>query len=142
MIAAIDLIEMGDGVDGGEEATVEPTASLQDEFGHGVGHVRLAVGRLDVLQDPATIALRHQLEAEDTILGQVHVGGEDARIGAVHLLAEEVLLQRAFAELVVLQRDVPVRGEGAGQDGDIPEERLEGLVEDVRDLVLEVLGGD
>jgi hypothetical protein len=64
------------------------------------------------------VALGDELEAEDAVLGQVHVGGEDAGVAAVQLLARKVLLQGPLAVLVVLQRHVAVRREGTGQDGD------------------------
>ena len=127
---------------GSEERPVQPPSPLRDQLRNLVWHIRHRVRALHVVQNPRPAALAHKLPAEDTILRKVHVRREDVRARAVHLLAKEILLQRAFAELVVLQRDVAVRGEGAGQDRDVPKERLEGLVEDVRDLVLEVLGGD
>ena len=142
MVAAEDGETVGEGVDGGEEAPVQPSSSLQDQLRHGVGHVRLGLGRLDVLQDPVAAALGDELEAEDAILGEVHVGREDAGVGAVHLLAGKVLLERAGAGLVVLQRHVPIGREGPGQDRDEAEGRLQRLVEDVAHLVLEVLRRD
>ncbi len=57
-------------------------------------------------------------------------------------LALEVLAQRAVACLVVLQCVVSVRAESTGQHGDVPEHALQGLVEDVGELVLKVLRGD
>ena len=142
VIAPADLVEVHNGVHGREEAAVQPAAALQDELGHAVRHVRLAVGALDVLQDPAAVALAHELEAQDAVLGQVHVGGEDARVGAVHLLAREVLLERALVRLVVLQRHVAISRERAGKHRDEAKGRLERLVEDVAHLVLEVLRRD
>lgn len=52
------------------------------------------------------------------------------------------MFEWALAIDVVLECDVAVCAEGAGQDGDVPEDGLEGFVEDVGDFVLEVLGGD
>ncbi|KAG6823132.1 hypothetical protein H0H92_011284 [Tricholoma furcatifolium] len=58
----------------------------------------------------------------------------------MHLLVEEVLLQRPFT--VVLERNVPVCGERAGEDKYVPEGRLKQLMEDIAHLVLEVLRHD
>lgn len=46
-------------------------------------------------------------------------------------LSLEVLLERPFSHIVVLERDVAVGGEGSGEDGDVAEDGLEGLVKDV-----------
>lgn len=57
-------------------------------------------------------------------------------------LALEVLAQGPVARLIVLQRVVAVRAQGAGQHGNVPEHALERLVQDVGQLVLKVLRGD
>lgn len=139
MVAPEDLVAVGDCIHRREETAVEPPPSLQDKFRHAVGHVGFSGRGLDILQDPSAVALCHDLEAEDSILGQIHVRREDARVGTVHLFTLEVLLQRALAVLVVLQGDISVRRERTGKDGDEAESGLEWLVEDVADLVLEVL---
>jgi hypothetical protein len=118
------LVEVDDGVDGGEEGAVQPATALENQLGRRVGHVGLARRRLDVLQDPVAVALGDELEAENTILGEVHVGREDARVAAVQLLAGKVLLQWTQAVLVVLQRDVAVGREGTGQDRNEAKGRL------------------
>ncbi len=43
----------------------------------------------------------------------------------MHLLSQEVLLQRAFPGSVILQRDIPVRTESARQHRDVAEDGLE-----------------
>lgn len=47
------------------------------------------------------------------------------------VLSLEVTRQRPVTQLVVLERDVAVGGEGTGEDADVAEDGLEGLVEDV-----------
>lgn len=73
------------------------------------GYIRLTRGSLDILQDPLFTALRHQFPAQNTVLGKVHVGGEDVRILTVQRLALEVLAQRTMACVIVLQGVVTVR---------------------------------
>ena len=48
------------------------------------------------------------------ILCEVHVGSEDIGAGAMHLLSQKVLMQRAFTRNVVLQSDVPICTECTG----------------------------
>lgn len=108
MAAPIDLVPVSKSVDRGEETTVQPTSSLQNKVGHFRRHIGLSGGRLDILQNPGTVALRYQLETKDAVLGKVHVGCEDTGVGTVHLLTQEVLLQGALTRLVVLQGEVPV----------------------------------
>ena len=103
-----DLVEVRRRIHGGEETAVEPTPPLHDEVRHLRGHVRLAGGGLDVLQDPMAVPLGDELEAQYPVFGKIHVGGEDTGVGTVHLLAGKVLLQRPLARLVVLERDVAV----------------------------------
>lgn len=142
MAASPLLVEVGDRVHSSKETAIEPPASLQDKLGHLIGNVRLSRRRLDILEEPATVALGDDLEAQDPILGEVHVGREDTGIGAVHLLAGKVPLQRPFTVLVVLHGHVAICGEGTRQDGNKSKRRLQRLVEDVAQLVLEVLSGD
>ena len=86
-----------------------------------------------------TAAFSDELETEDAIFGEIHVGGEDACIRAMHLLAGEVLLKRTIPRLVVLESDEAIGGEGTGEDGDKSEGGLERLVQDIAHLVLEIL---
>ena len=51
-----------------------------------------------------------------------------------HLFTQEILLQRAFANTVILKGDVPVRAERARQHGDIAEHGLERFVQDIAHL--------
>lgn len=142
VIRAEQLIPMRNRVNGSEEGSVQPSSSLQDQLGHGVWHVGLSSSGLDVLQNPVTLALRNKLETQDTILSKVHVGGENTRIGSVHLLSSKVLLQWSLAELIVLQSDVTVCREGTWKHRNESECGLKRLVENVGHLILEVLGGD
>ena len=57
--------------------------------------------------------------------------GKNVGIVASEMLALEVRVERTVAELVVLERNVSVRREGAGQDRDVAEDALQRLVEDV-----------
>ena len=82
------------------------------------------------------------MSAAYTILREVHIRSEDIRTGTVHLLAEEILLQRTLANLVVLQSDVPVGTERARQDSNISEQRFEGFIQDIRHFVFKVLSSD
>lgn len=43
VIRSPDLLEVQEGVDGGEEGTIEPTATLGDKFGHGIYRDSLAL---------------------------------------------------------------------------------------------------
>lgn len=142
MVASPLLVEMGDRVHSGEETTVEPSTALQNELGHAVGNISLTRRGLDILEQPAAVALGDDLEAQNSILGEIHVGCENTGIGTVHLLSSKVSLQRPLAVLVVLQGYVPIGRKRTRQDGNEPERRLQRLVEDVGDLVLEVLSGD
>lgn len=142
MVGPEELVEVDNSINSREEGTVQPTTTLQNQLRQVGGHIGLARGRLDVLQDPVAVALGDELETEDTIFGEVHVGREDAGVAAVQLLTGKVLLQRALAVLVVLQSHIAVRREGTGQDGNEAKGGLERLVEDVTHLVLKVLSGD
>ena len=116
------------------ERAVQPPPTLADELGRGLGHVRLGLARLDVRERPLFARLRDELKAEDAVLGEEHVLRED--VHAVYPLGPEAVRERVVAVEVLLERlaedgAVPVRGEGAGEDGDVAEGRFGGLVEDV-----------
>lgn len=57
---------------------------------------------------PFAVPLRDELPTQDPILGQVHVGRENACITTVHSLSKEVLLQRPFAAVIVGECSVAV----------------------------------
>ncbi|RCI08911.1 hypothetical protein L249_4922, partial [Ophiocordyceps polyrhachis-furcata BCC 54312] len=114
VVCGEDLTALKEGVDGGEEGAVEPSSALRDEFGDG-------------------------LPAQDPILGQVHVSREHVRPLPVKGLALEILAQRPVPGLVVLQRVVAIGAQRPRQHGNIAEDGLERLVEDIAHLVLEVL---
>ena len=133
---------MGNGIHSREETTVKPTTTLHDEFGHAIRHICFACRRLDVLQQPATVPLGHNFETQDSVFGQIHVGREDSGVGTMHLFTQEVPLQRTLTVLVVLQSDISVGRKGTGEDSNETKRRLQGLVENVTQLVLEILPSD
>lgn len=139
VIASEDLVGVGEGIHGSKKGPVEPAASLKNEVRHFFWDIGFAGRALDVLQDPGAVALGDKLEAEDTIFSEIHVGCEDTSVGAVHLLARKVPLERSVAGLVVLKCDISVRGEGTWQYGDEAECRLQRLVQDIAHLVLKIL---
>lgn len=49
-----------------------------------------------------------------------------------HRLPQEILLQRALAIHVVLEGDVSIGGERAGEDGDVAEDGFPGRLRGVR----------
>lgn len=104
-----DLVKVGQRVHCSEERSVQPPSPLQDKVGHLSRHVRLSSRGLDILQDPRTIPLADELPAENTIFGEIHVGGENARIRTMHLLSGKVLVEWSLASLVILQGDKSVR---------------------------------
>lgn len=115
VVTAANLVEMGHSIDSGEETSIQPAAPLENELGHAVRHIRLAAGRLDVRQNPSAVALRDNLETQDTVLGQIHVGSENTGVGTMHLFSSKVLFQRALAVLVVQKRDIAVCRKGTRQ---------------------------
>ena len=62
-----DLAHMRDGVRRREERTVEPPAALADELRQRFGDIGLCDRALGVLEYPVGVALRDELEAEDTL---------------------------------------------------------------------------
>lgn len=87
VITTEDLVEVGNGVNCSEETAIQPTTTLKNELGHLIRHVGFTSRRLDVLKKPSALPLGDNLEAQDSILSQVHVGCEDTGIGTVHLFA-------------------------------------------------------
>jgi hypothetical protein len=57
MFAPPNLVKVHQRVHGREEAAVQPSAALRDEFGNLSRHVRLARRALDILQDPPALGL-------------------------------------------------------------------------------------
>lgn len=125
-----------------KQTTVQPTTPLRDELRQLIGHVGDTPSLLDVLEHPTLPTLGRELEAEDTVLCQVHVGREDVRVCAQQCLALEVRSERPSPILIILQRQVPVRREGSRQHRDVPKDGLGWLIQDVAHLVLEVLSCD
>lgn len=124
MTASEDLVEMHQGIDSGEKTAIQPSSSLSNEVGHLGGHVGLASCTLDVLQDPVTIFLGYQLEAQDSVFSKVHVGSKDAGVCAMHLLTQEIFLKRSIPGLVILQCKIPVSRESAWKYGYEPKDGL------------------
>ena len=134
-----DVERVSQGVDSSEEGSVQPTTTLTDEFGHGGRYIRLSGSRFDILEDPVAISLGDELEAQNTVLGQVHVSCENSSVGTVHLFTSKVLLQWPLSSLVVLERYVAICGEGTRKHRDETKRRLERLIQDVAHLVLKIL---
>lgn len=61
----------------GSEGTIEPTPALANELSGRLRHIGLCFTRLHVGERPLFVRFRDELEAQDTILGQEHVFGED-----------------------------------------------------------------
>lgn len=137
--------EVHERVDASREGTVQPSTSLGDEFWCTFGHVGLTLCSLDVGQMPLGASLGDEFETQNTILSQEHVLLEDAH--TVNTLLAKDLGQSVITVEVLFERSahnsaISVGRECTGQDGDVTERTLQGLVEDVTDLVLEVLSGD
>ena len=122
----VDVVEVYGRMHRREETTIQPTPALTDQLGYLIWHVRHGISTLDVVQDPAATTFRHQFPTENTIFGEVHVGGENVGTSSMHCLAKEVFLQRALACNVVLECDVPICTKRARQDGDVAEDRFPG----------------
>lgn len=118
-----------------KEGSVQPTSALHNQLRNLVRHIRLCRRCLDVLQHPMRIPLGDQLETQNTILGEVHIRGEDTGISTMHLFTLEILFERPNSVGVVLQRHVPVCGEGTREHRDETEHTFEWFVEDVRHLI-------
>ena len=123
----------------------EPSAALSNELSAGLRDISLSSAGLDVSESPLLALLGDELEAKDAVLSQEHVLLEDGHAvdslvteaGSEGVVTVEVLLEGA-----ALDGTEAVGGEGTREDGDVAEAALEGLVEDVGHLVLEVLGGN
>lgn len=133
------------GVDTGGERTVQPTTTLTDEFSCTFRHIGFTLGRLDVGEMPLGSGLGDQLETENTIFGQEHVLLED--VHALDTLLSEDLGEGVITVEILLQWPThdgaePIGREGTGQHGDIAKGRFQRLIQDIRDLVLEILCSD
>ena len=132
-------------VDCSSKRAVEPSSTLTDKLGRAFGHIRFAFGSFDVGQVPFGAGFGDQFKAKDTILGQEHVLFED--VHAFNTLFTELLGKRVVTVEILLQRAAhdsaeSVGRECTGQHTDVPKRRLEGLIENVANLVLEVLSGN
>ena len=99
VVSLPDLLEVDQGVDGGEEGSIEPTTALGDEFRNCVcmgsvwldleegrlltRHISLAKGTFDELQHPLLSSFGYQLPTQDSVFSKVHVGCEDVGISTV-----------------------------------------------------------
>ena len=136
---------MEERVDTGSERTVQPTTTLSDELCNTLRHVSLTLGGLDVSKMPLGSSLGDKFETENTIFGQEHVLLEN--VHALDTLLSEDLGEGVITVEVLLERPahdgaVSVGGESTGQHGHVTKGRLQGLVENVTDFVLEVLRGN
>lgn len=134
-------MEVGNGVNGSKERSIQPSTTLKDKFSHGIWHIRFSSGRFDILENPMAVSLGHQLKTENSIFGKVHVGLEKAGAAStVQCLAQEVLFQRPFSVFVVLEGNVSVGRESTRQHRNKPKGGFERLVQNVAHLILEILG--
>ena len=90
MIRLEELSRVHERVQSGEERSVEPASPLRDELRQLIGHIGDTPGLLDVLEHPTLPTLSRELEAEDTVLCEVHVGREHVRVCAQQRLSLEV----------------------------------------------------
>ncbi len=143
MSALVHPAKVHQRVDAGGKGSVEPTSTLPDELRCTLRHIRLSLGCLDVGQVPLGTSLGNQLEAENTVLGQEHVLLEDVHTFDTLLpqnLGEGVITVEVLVERSSHDGPEAVRRERAGKHADVSKRTLQGLVEDVTDLVLEILG--
>lgn len=142
MTASPNIKRMRQRIYRGKKGPIKPTSSLQNQLAHLIRYIRLSVAALDILQHPVAITFAHELETENSVLGEIHVRGKDTSVAPMHLLTLEILLKRTIAVQVVLQRCESVRTERTRKHRDEPEHALQRFVEDVTHLVLEVLCRD
>jgi len=110
---------------------VQPTTTLTDELNGTLGHISLGLAGFHVCKRPFVTGLGGQFEAQDTILRQEHVLGED--IHAVDTLRAQSVCERVVTVEILFQRPsedctIAVSGESTGQHGDVAETTFEGLV--------------
>lgn len=135
-----DPPEVNEGVDRGSERAIEPSAALSNELSTGLS---LGTASLDISESPLLALLGNKLKAKNAVLSQEHVLKDGHAVdslvteaGSEGVVAVEVLLEGASPD------GTEAVGEGTREDGNIAEAALEGLVEDVGRLVLEVLSSD
>jgi hypothetical protein len=63
MTAPIQIVKVKRRMNRCEKAAVKPPSPLRDQLGNLVGHVRLCIGRFDIVQDPGTTALADEFPA-------------------------------------------------------------------------------
>ena len=123
--------EVHERVYAGSERSVEPTASLADEFWGSLGHIRFPFRGFDISQMPFRPLFGNQLETEDSILGKEHVLLENVHVfdppASVELrsgmITEEILIQRPAHD-----GTISVRRKRSGQHADISKRALQGFV--------------
>ena len=128
-----------DGINRRKETSIQPTSSLRNQFRKTLGNIGLGVGRFNVVQDPRRLSFRDQFETQDPVLGQIHVCFENPCIGTVQCFALEIRCKRTSPQMVILKRDIAVRGERSWQYRDESEHALERLIEDITHFILKVL---
>ena len=131
MARSIHSAEMHQRVESGSERSVQPTASLSNEFCGTFRNIGLALGCFDVGQMPLAAGFGDQFEAENAVLGQKHVLLEN--VHSFNTLGSELLRQSVITVEVLLQwptKDsaVSVCGEGTGQHGHVTEATLQRLI--------------
>lgn len=131
------------GVDTGRKGTVQPPTTLRDEFRGTLWHICLTLGGLDIRQMPLGTRFGNQLETQNTVFGQEHVLLED--VHAFDTLLTQLLGECVVTMEILLQRTAhngpeAISGESTRKHTDITKGTFQGLVKDVTDLVLEVLG--
>lgn len=113
------------------EGTIKPTPTLTDQLNSRLRYVRLSLTRLDVRECPPITRLRHELETQDTILGQEHVLRED--VHTVDTLWTKSFGKRVVTMEVLLQWSskngaITVGRECTRQYGDVSETALQWLI--------------
>jgi len=130
---------MRNGVDCRKERSVKPSTTLRDKLVETIRYIGFGIRRLHVMQSPGSLSLRHEFKTQNSILGKVHIRLENSSTGTMELFTLEVRGQWTLPQVIVLQRDITIRGERTWQDGNKPKDTFEGFIEDVRHFVLKIL---
>jgi len=81
MIALVDLAKVHYREDSNKECPVQPSSTLADQFRDRIWYIGFCPCCFNVSQRPCTVTLGNELEAQDAILCEVHVGVKDSRVG-------------------------------------------------------------
>jgi hypothetical protein len=129
-------------MDRSEEGPVQPSATLRDEFGNTCGDISRSLCTLDVSENPGFPFLGDNFEAQNTILGQIHVSLKEpstVSTSAMHSLSLKIRGKGTLAIRTVQEGPVSVGAECTRKHADITEHALKRFVEDIRHFILEVL---